>query len=250
MRKQAKSVLELGRSLGFAVSRGLQAKLSGQATISATCQIPQLREKYSALGLAPDKGVFVEVGAFDGETWSNTSFLADQGWRGVYVEPIPAYHARARVRHLFNRVVAENVGIADTAGTAEISVMGPLSTMNAPTAELYNTISWAQGASRAATSQSIRTERLETVFQRNAIPHHFDLMVIDVEGGEQAIVATLLQSAWRPRVMIVELIDRHSDFEGDASLQTSHREVRASLLESGYREFYADSINTIFALEA
>ena len=59
------------------------------------------------------------------KSYSNTSFLADQGWRGVYVEPIPRYFWRMKLRHAFNNVKGENVGIGDASGNSEIKVMGP-----------------------------------------------------------------------------------------------------------------------------
>jgi hypothetical protein len=43
--------------------------------------------------------IFVEIAAFDGETVSNTSFLADL-WlaRDLYIEPVPGYAAACSQR--------------------------------------------------------------------------------------------------------------------------------------------------------
>ena len=158
------------------------------------------------------------MGAFDGESYSNTSFLADQGWRGVYVEPIPRYFWRMKLRHAFNNVKGENVGIGDASGNSEIKVMGPLSTMNKATAEYYEELSWAKPLARNARTVTIRTEPLEVVLARNDVPHNFNLMVVDVEGGEEMIIRSLLASAWRPRVLIIELCDVHPDFASNAQL--------------------------------
>ena len=38
-------------------------------------------------------GVFVDVGAYDGETYSNTSCLADLGWRVASAPQMPRYNA-------------------------------------------------------------------------------------------------------------------------------------------------------------
>lgn len=47
--------------------------------------------------LPPGPGTFVEAGANDGYTQSNTYFLETRrGWRGLLVEPIPALAARCR----------------------------------------------------------------------------------------------------------------------------------------------------------
>lgn len=45
-----------------------------------------------------DNGIFVEVGANDGQTQSNTAYFArHRGWRGLLIEPIPELAARCRV---------------------------------------------------------------------------------------------------------------------------------------------------------
>ena len=38
-------------------------------------------------------GTFVEVGAFDGWSYSHTVCLAQLGWRGLYIEPVPEHAA-------------------------------------------------------------------------------------------------------------------------------------------------------------
>src|SRR5258708_38179491 len=45
-----------------------------------------------------DNGIFVEAGANDGETQSNTAYFArHRGWRGLLIEPIPDLAQRCRV---------------------------------------------------------------------------------------------------------------------------------------------------------
>ena len=68
-------------------------------TVNDDCQIPLLDWLYDRhFGLIND-GQFVEFGAFDGEYVSNTCFLADMDWRGLYVEPVPEYFEKCRARH-------------------------------------------------------------------------------------------------------------------------------------------------------
>jgi hypothetical protein len=54
-------------------------------TLSATCQIQNLSWIYEMFFAHKKDGTFVEVGAFDGDYASNTSCLADMGWRGHYI---------------------------------------------------------------------------------------------------------------------------------------------------------------------
>ncbi len=43
-----------------------------------------------------DKGTFLDIGANDGVTLSNTKALLDRGWQGVYVEPSPKAFERLK----------------------------------------------------------------------------------------------------------------------------------------------------------
>ena len=56
--------------------------------------------------LPPGPGIFVEAGAHDGYTQSNTYFLERRrGWSGVLVEAVPELAERARRRRPRSRVV-------------------------------------------------------------------------------------------------------------------------------------------------
>ena len=220
--------------------------VSGESPVSLSCQIPNIRSLYREIGLAPRTGTFVEVGGFDGESFSNTSFLADQGWRGVYVEPVPGFCSTIRARHLFNKVAIEPVAVTATPGSITLHVMGSLSSASDETKQAYKGIDWAKSAELQATPIEVKTETIESIFGRNAISLEFDLMVIDVEGAEEPIVRDLVASAWRPRVLIVELNDLHPDFAPFPALQDASRRSRQALLQAGYEQRYADAINSVF----
>lgn len=241
----ARALKQVKRAAARALTAKAAVLLRGSSPISASCQIPELREKYAALGL-PKRGVFVEVGGYDGESFSNTSFLADEGWRGVYIEPIPSFCRQIRLRHVFNRVGVEEVAISDAEGVNQLSLMGALTTLSDSTEAAYKNIPWAAPAAEAARSLEVRTATLGNVLSRNNIPHGFDLMIVDVEGYEETVIAGLLETPWRPRVLIVELIDLHPDFVGSPELQASARRARQAILANGYDEFYADPVNSIF----
>lgn len=220
--------------------------VSGESPVSLSCQIPNIRALYREIGLPPRTGTFVEVGGFDGERFSNTSFLADQGWRGVYVEPVPEFCTTIRVRHFFNKVAIEPVAVSTTPGSITLYVMGSLTSASEETKQAYKSIDWSRSAEQQATPIEVKTETIESIFKRNAISHEFDLMVIDVEGGEEPIVHNLVASSWRPRVLIVELIDLHPDFAAFPTLQDASRRSRRALLQAGYEQRYADAINSVF----
>lgn len=224
----------------------MRAFTTGTSPVSSSCQIPNLRELYTELGLNPNSGTFVEIGAYDGESCSNTSFLADQGWRGVYIEPIPEHCASTRLRHMLNKVTVEPVAIADHDGAAKIQSMGVLTSLSAATKEAYRSIPWASGAAEAAVTVTVKTARLASVLERNDVPKKFELLVVDVEGFEEPIIEQLLDSEWRPEVLVIELIDHHPNFQDRHELVSSAERCRRELISNGFAERYADHINTVF----
>ena len=97
------------------------------------CQVPHVASLHDVLAFALGfraHGLFVEVGAYDGESFSNTAGLADLGWRGHYLEPIPRYAAACAARHAASvragRVRVHTVCAGERDGeTVTLSTAGP-----------------------------------------------------------------------------------------------------------------------------
>lgn len=163
----------------------------GRYPLANTCQVPfftSLSDVYTFVFGYKAGGLFVEVGAYDGESFSNTSGLADMGWRGHYLEPIPQYAQAARARHAGNapRVVVHTVCAGEVDGEAvELSAAGPFSSA------VDDEISSVSGSALNATldtfgwghnkdSEKIKTttKSLNTFFKEQGIaPGAVDVMV-------------------------------------------------------------------------
>lgn len=62
-------------------------------------------------------GRFLDIGAFDGKTFSNTHCLAERGWKGVLLEPSPASFVHLVKTYEGNKNVdLVNAGLAPVAG--------------------------------------------------------------------------------------------------------------------------------------
>lgn len=212
-----------------------------------TCQIRHLAERYRELfrGVKVD-GTFVEVGAYDGETISNTSGLADLGWKGLYVEPVPRFARACAERHAGNkRVLVANCAVGTNVGMVDFHVGEGLSTELQEQVDLYEQIEWMQGVHKG---ELIRVPefRLDQLLVKARIDPGFELLVVDVEGSEDAVFDSFSLDAWRPQVMIVELIDRHPDFASFERVVARYRNLRERIEQHGYHEYYADEVNTIF----
>jgi FkbM family methyltransferase len=208
------------------------------------CQVRGLDAIYSAAFGELRDGVFVEVGAYDGQFASNTCFLADLGWRGVYVEAIPEFAAACSTRHQHNiNVTVVNAAVGKEIGSTELYLAGALSTRNDDFYSAYQNIFWAKSElSRLKVTTPILT--LNKLLCDCNIPNGFELLVVDVEGSEPDVFEGFDIVRWKPKMMIVELED--PDFVEIDRIREPIHALRRRILESGYTEMYVDAINTIF----
>jgi len=106
-------------------------RLRGVYQYPSSCQIPHVHNLHDVLHFIfgyKKTGLFVEVGAYDGESFSNTSGLADLGWNGHYLEPIPKFANACASRHSWNapRVKVHQVCAGEKDGdVVTLSTAGP-----------------------------------------------------------------------------------------------------------------------------
>jgi len=215
-----------------------------------SCQIPGLGALYERLfGLKRD-GVFVEVGAFDGEWVSNTCCLADLGWSGMMIEPHPVSFALCKARHQGNPGVhVVNCAVGPVAGMATLYLGEALSTTVAEQVELYREIEWARPF-HSGQRVEVPQLRLDSLLETSGTAPGFDLLAIDVEGSELSVMNSFDLSFWRPHAVIIELTDAAQDLKGDRRIVEQCAEIRARLGALDYSVRFADETNTVFARDA
>ena len=156
-----------------------------------TCQVPffkSLSDVYTFVFGYECEGLFVEVGAYDGESFSNTSGLADLGWRGHYIEPIPRFAAVAAARHASSapRVQVHTLCICEKDGEeVRLSTAGPFSSgvedeIASVAASKMSEALGAMGWEHEADSQRVVTKgkALNTFFTEQGIqPGEVDVLV-------------------------------------------------------------------------
>ncbi len=238
----------------LALQKGLQASVRASREQcepfylpNQTCQVRGLGALLEHhLGRKTD-GRFVEVGAFDGATTSNTEFLADLGWSGLYIEPVPEYARLClkRHRHSIGIEVAQ-YAVGSTEQDIEIFVAGVLTTAAPTVRDMYATIDWAKTLHAQGKTITVPQRRLETLLETYQVPPGFDLLVIDVEGRELDVMHSFDLTHWKPKMAIAELSDDHPDLKSDDVTSAGSRKVREIFSAAGYREVYRDTINTVF----
>ncbi len=154
-------------------------------------------------------GVFIEAGANDGVTYSNTLFFErHRGWRGLLIEPIPELAAKCRRNR--RRSIVENCAlVADSRATPEVTM------------RYCNLMSVVEGAmpveaEREHLEKGRTVQKLEKTYDLK-VPartlteildqHPFkriDLFSLDVEGYELEVLRGLDFERYRPRFMLIE----------------------------------------------
>ncbi|MFT4588473.1 MAG: FkbM family methyltransferase [Limisphaerales bacterium] len=152
-------------------------------------------------------GVFVDVGANDGETFSNTCFLERElGWTGVAIEPLPkAFEKLARNRscHALQCCIAEkegDVNFLEIDGNAEM-LSGIVDSYDERHLRRIDDELATRGGSKREIK--VKCHRLSTILDRHSLSE-VDYLSIDTEGNEMDVLRSVDLSAQLVRVISVE----------------------------------------------
>lgn len=217
---------------------------SGFYKPSSSCQIPELATLYRLFLGERSDGLFVEVGAYDGISFSNSSCLAEMGWHGILIEPIPQFAQACRNRYRGNsRIEVIETAIGATNTPVEITVAGCLTTTNNALVAGYRTIDWAKASVKDTTVLTVSQRSLDDVLAASSINKPIDVLIVDVEGAESSVFAGFTVERWRPRMIIAELSHTHPDLH---SMAASDAGLQRQIEGWGYSIVYKDAINTVF----
>jgi FkbM family methyltransferase len=138
-------------------------------------------------------GFYVDVGAYDPFNASNTLLLYRRGWTGINIEPDPA--GLARLRRFRSRDINVGVAISDSEGEANFILAGSFSGL-----ETTDHLWPAQSAIRT----TVATRRLDSVLGQHRPVGEIDLLDVDCEGHELAVLRSNDWDRFRPRVVLIE----------------------------------------------
>lgn len=137
-------------------------------------------------------GVFLDLGANDGITLSNTHALALNGWKGLCVEPSPIPFRKLQALYSNNpHITCINIAIAEYNGTATLydsnshlsqDDWGLLSTLKQEETDKWN--------NQHFTKETIQVATYNSLIENS--PHKvFDLISIDCEGMDYQILTQI-----------------------------------------------------------
>jgi FkbM family methyltransferase len=181
--------------------------------------------------------VYVEAGANDGISHSNTYSLEQMGWSGILIEPSPLSFAILKENRpnnlLFNTALVESESEKRLSGT-----FGGGSLMASADKELIsrgeslirlrigNLVQLAMKRRRHSRLTTVKASTLDQIYQASRVSQP-DLMILDVEGYELKVLQGM-GTRLRPRVVIIET--RKRDCQSIAELMLKRGYLMAANL--------------------
>lgn len=175
-------------------------------------------------------GTYIDVGAQDPVTDSVSLCFYQAGWRGIHVEPTPAYAARLRSARPDETVI--EAAVSTSAGPLplfEIPDTG-LSTASKSIAERHGSVGYTPR------EILVPTVRLAHLLDLRAEVHW---LKIDVEGMEADVIASWDDQPSRPWIVVVEATAPNSQERTD-------HQWRDDLLRRDYQEVHFDGLSRYF----
>jgi len=212
--------------------------------IVKNCQVIGLGDIYlDVFGYKTD-GSFVEVGAFDGIKWSNTSCLAEAGWKGLMFEPVPEFYTQCTTRYKDNKNVdVVKCCIGDYNGETKVYLGLSLSTTSLEMVKVFNSLDWSKSV-RHNEKRFIKSEIhiLDSMLEKHNWPENFDVLVVDTEGTELQVLQGFDVDKWAPKVAIIEAHEKHKD----TVLGRNAAQINEYFESRGYKKIYCDIVNSVF----
>ncbi len=182
-------------------------------------------------------GVCVEVGGFDGETFSNTLTFEENGWRAIIIEPMPHFAAKIQARRPGATLFACAAGAAP--GEANLVIAHGAEALSTTTAKSDHLDRIRKLGSRME-EVTVPVRTLDTMLAE-AGAEKIDFVTIDVEGGELAVLQGFNLVRWQPRIVILENNDsKHCGVLQDVMLQRGYH----YFLNTSCNEWYLPASET------
>lgn len=205
------------------------------------CGVKDLEKIYLKYFGYITNGFFVDVGAYDGVTSSNTYNLALAGWNGICYEPVPTFYNQCVANHNKHegvKVIRSCVG--DRRGTVEFYVAGTVSTYD----EYHSKTKYWEGDYRYAQKIEVPIITLDESLKENNVKSNFEVLSLDVEGAETDVLKFFDINYWKPKMAIVEAQELHPAEE----LRNQAPFINDYFAKAGYSKIYCDEVNSIFVL--
>jgi len=182
-----------------------------------------------------ERGVYIEVGANHPTDDSVSRSFYDRGWRGIAIEPNPAFAALYRSERPGDTVV--EAAVTDASG-AEITLHMIDGTGLSTIVDSVGSQHAQQG--RAVHDVTVPTARLDAIVANSsfaASPIHF--LMIDTEGAELDVLRSIDLSVVRPWILVIEAT-------APGSTRPTSSAWESIVIEAGYRFCLFDGLSRFY----
>ena len=189
---------------------------------------------FTALGI--NHGNYLDVGGHHPFHLNNTFYFYQRGWRGVNVDPICERIELFKIKRPEDISICAGLGGKDQIKEFYLMDAETLSTFDHDIYKAY----LAAGHSLKE-KRNIRFVNVKTFLAEVGISN-IDLLSVDIEGDDKAIVSEVVDCGIRPKVIICESVF----YSKNIDIKKKNTDVVRSIEALGY-EVYADTfVNTIF----
>jgi FkbM family methyltransferase len=188
-------------------------------------------------------GYFVDFGAFDCVQWSNTYILAQAGWSGLMVEPQPALVDKCEEALAdYPNVKLVEAAVSNVTTVDMMRLAGSVSTLSEEQVDAYEGTLNEYLFKRDPEYILIDVIHAATLLEQFDVPPGFEVLSIDVEGSEVAVLDALDMEYWRPKLVIIEAHEKlHSPVDAKAVAINDYFD------DAGYEKIYCDHINNVYS---
>lgn len=179
------------------------------------------------------KGTYVDVGAQHPVVDSVSKSFYERGWRGIHVEPVPAYAALLRQDRPDETVL--QVALSDQAGVLELNVIAGTG-LSTGVKAYANTHSSEHGFA-AEVIQVPMLPMSTALASLNGQQVHW--LKIDVEGFEEQVLRGWDSKALRPWIIVIEATIPLSE-------ELNYAGADRLLIDAGYHFVYFDGLNRFY----
>lgn len=188
----------------------------------------------------PSSLTFLDIGANDGVSYSNSRKLSIDGWSGVCLEPAPA--AFGRLSDIYpegDKVRIRNYGISDSNGEKEFHDSGNWEGRNDTPPSILGTLDPGQKSRFYGMNWNVITCKFKTFedFLEESEYKRFDFITIDVEGHDWVVLKQMNLRELGCRMLCVE----YNGNEAQLALFTGY------CTSYGLEEIYRNTDNVIFS---
>lgn len=161
------------------------------------------------------EGFYVDIGAHHPRRFSNTRLLAEKGWRGINVDPLPGVMKSFRKDR--PRDINLEIGISKARGFLSYYMFND-SALNGFSSGLSLERHTARDEYRILKEIEVETRTMEDVFDEYLGGDEINILTIDVEGHEMEVLISNNWKRYRPEVILIESLGKNIADSGHLDL--------------------------------